>query len=168
MSKEGSGDRTKIIGIGNDIRSDDGVGLHVIRALKPLLLDHPSIELIEIPWGGLRLMEHMTGCDRAIVVDAMHTGADPGTLRWLDPGGLPTYHSGSSHDLTLPTALALGRLNEADLPRDEQIEILGIEVEDVETYSEDLTPSVEAAVPQAVGRIMEHLGLPEPHISVSG
>lgn len=149
--------RTKIIGLGNEIRSDDGVGLHVLRQLRPHLEDRPSIELIELPWGGLRLMEHMTGCRRAIVIDAMRGDGEPGSLRWLAPGEIPTYHSASSHDVNLTTALELGRLNEAELPDDEEIYILGIEVEDVETYSDELTPALEAAVPRAVEAILEHL-----------
>lgn len=157
MLTEGSHIRTKVIGIGNDIRTDDGVGLHVVRALRPLLEDRPSIEVIEIPWGGLRLMEHMAGCDQAIVVDAMRSDAEPGTMRWLQVDSIPTYHSGSSHDVNLPTALALGRMNEADLPSDENIHILGIEVADVETYSEELTPALQDAVQVAVQSVLDHL-----------
>lgn len=149
--------RTKIIGLGNEIRSDDGVGLHVLRQLRPHLKDRPSIELIELPWGGLRLMEHMTGCQRAIVIDAMRSEAPAGTLRWLVPGSIATYHSASSHDVNLATALELGRLNQAELPADEDIHILGIEIADVETYSDELTPTLQAAVPRAVEAVLERL-----------
>lgn len=148
---------TRIIGLGNDIRSDDGVGLEVVRRLSRFLEGRPGVEVVELPWGGLRLMEHLTDCDRAIIVDAMISDVEAGTLRWLNPEGIPTQHSASSHDVNLPTALELGRSSGAQLPPDDQLFILGIEVSDVQTYSQTLTPAVEAAVPRAVEAVLDKL-----------
>ena len=107
--------------------------------------------------GGLRLMERMVGFERAIVIDAICTGAAPGTIHRLSPDAVPTQHSASTHDLNLPTALALGRQAGALLPASEDILILGIEAVDVTTFGEDLTPAVEAAVPQAVQSVLSVL-----------
>jgi hydrogenase maturation protease len=157
MPSDESHQRTRIIGLGNDIRGDDGVGLEVVRRLVPLLEDRGRVEVVELPWGGLRLMENLIGCSRAIIVDAMLSGADHGSLRWLSPEGIPTQHGASSHDVDLPTALELGRTSGAQLPRNDQLFILGIEVSDVQTYSQTLTPAVEAAVPLAVEAVLKML-----------
>ena len=69
--------RILIIGLGNPIVSDDSVGLRVVEELKPLLAHRTDVEVAEDYWGGLRLMERMIGFDRAIVVDAIHSGAPP-------------------------------------------------------------------------------------------
>lgn len=157
MSRTSPPTRTVVIGVGNAIRTDDGVGLHVVRELAPHLESNRDIELVELPWGGLRLMEQLAGFDKAIVIDALVSGASPGSLRWLTPDGLPTFHSGSSHDVDFATALEVGRASGSDLPLNEAIHLLGIEIEDAQTYSEDLTPSVAACVPQAVEEVLAKL-----------
>ena len=130
------------------------------RRLRPVLdtdADRADVEVSEDYWGGLRLMERMVGFDRAIVIDAMQTGATPGTIRRLAPGSMPTQRSASAHDVNLPTALALGREAGAHLPPDDQILLVGIEAEDILTFGEHCTPAVQAAVPQAVQDVLEAL-----------
>lgn len=157
MSSDNPSSGTAIIGVGNAIRSDDGVGLHVVRMLGPKLADRPGIELIELPWGGLRLMEQLIGYARAIVIDALVGPYDAGTLHWLTPDGLPTYHSGSSHDVDFATALEVGRSSGAVLPPDHSIHLLGIGVSDVQSYSQDLTPEVSRSVPIAAQAVLTRL-----------
>ena len=67
--------KTLVIGLGNPLVTDDSVGLRVVERLKPLLADRSDVEVSEDYWGGLRLMERMIGFDRAIVIDAIQTGA---------------------------------------------------------------------------------------------
>ena len=76
--------KTLILGLGNPLVTDDSVGLRVAEELKPLLADRTDVEVSEDYWGGLRLMERMIGFDRAIVIDAIQTGAPPGTIHLLD------------------------------------------------------------------------------------
>jgi hydrogenase maturation protease len=95
-------------------------------------------------------MERMIGYDRVLIVDAMRTGAAPGSLRRLTLGDMPTQHTASSHDVTLSTALEVGRKAGAQVPRPEDIQLIGIEVRDVETFGETLSPEVEAAIPSGV------------------
>ena len=105
-------------------------------------------------WGGLRLMEQMVGYDRAIVIDAICSGAPPGTIHHLAPGDMPTQRSASSHDMTLPTALTLGRQAGLRLPEDEAILLVGIEAEDILNFGETCTPAVAAAVSRAVADVL--------------
>lgn len=144
-----------VLGLGNPLVSDDSVGLRVAEALRPLLADRPDVEVSEDYWGGLRLMERMIGFDRAIIIDAMQSGAPPGTVHRLTPDSISTQRSASAHDVNLPTALEFGRTAGVALPKNEHILLVGIEAEDILSFSERCTPAVEASIPLAVGVVME-------------
>ena len=150
----GSG-RLLVIGLGNPLVADDSVGLRVVQILKTRLADRPDVEVTEDYWGGLRLMERMIGYDRAIVIDAIQTGAPPGTIHHLTTGSISTQKSASAHDVSLTTALAFGRRAGVPLPRDEQVRLVGIEAEDLVNFSDACTPQVAAAIPQAVQEVIQ-------------
>ncbi len=149
--------KTLVIGLGNPLVTDDSVGLRVVEQLRGELAERSDVTVDEDYWGGLRLMERMIGFDRVIVVDAICTGAAPGTIHRLKTSDIPTQRSASAHDVNLPTALAFGRQAEVALPRDEHIVLIGIEAEDVINFSETCTPAVAAAVPVAVQEVLEAL-----------
>lgn len=150
--------RTLILGLGNPLLRDDGVGLRVVQMLRPMLEDEPDIVVEEDFWGGLRLMERMVGFDRAIIIDAICTREGrPGEVMQLQPGDIPTQRSSSAHDVNLPTALQLGRQAGAHLPRDEDITLIGVEAEDVLTFDESLSSRVEKALPQAINAVLSAL-----------
>lgn len=154
--------RTLVLGLGNPIVSDDSVGLHVVAELRTRLAGVPEIEVDEDYWGGLKLMERMIGYDRAVVIDAIQTGAAPGTILQLRTNGLPTQRSASAHDANLATALSLGRKAGMHLPPDEEVILVGIEAADILNFGEQLTPEVEAAIPRAVALVMEVLAAISP------
>lgn len=150
--------KTLVLGLGNPLLRDDSVGLRVAQQLRPLLAGHSDIEIIEDYRGGLRLMERMVGFDRAIIIDAICTGAEPGTIHLLSPDDIPTQHSASAHDVNLPTALQLGRNSGAHLPDIEAILLVGVEAADINTFDDKrLTPEVEAAIPLAVEAVLSAL-----------
>jgi hydrogenase maturation protease len=149
--------KTLILGLGNPLITDDSVGLRVIEKLKSLLADRSDVEVSEDYWGGLRLMERMIDFDRAIVVDAIQTGAPPGTIHHLTPDGIPTQRSASAHDVNLSTALEFGRQAGAHLPRNSDIFLVGIEAEDILNFGEQCTPAVQAAIPLAVDSVLKIL-----------
>lgn len=146
--------RTLIIGLGNPLLRDDAVGLHVARQVRTALGDRTDIEVVEEACGGLRLMERMVGFDRAILIDAIRSGRPSGTIVTVDPREMRTQHSASSHDVNLPTAMALGRRTGARLPPDDRLMVIAVEAEDVETFGEMMTPAVEAAVPRAAQQVL--------------
>ena len=149
--------RTLVIGLGNPLVSDDSIGLQVVAELRRRLANRPDIEVAEDYWGGLRLMEQLIGYDRAVVIDAICTGAAPGTIHRLGPGDMSTQRSASAHDVNFATALAFGRQAGAALPPNEQILLVGIEAEDILTFSEQLTPAVAEALPLAVEVVIQAL-----------
>jgi len=160
--------KTLIIGLGNPILTDDGVGVKVARAVREALASEgqDEVTVTEASVGGLYLMELMTGYDRVILIDAIQTpGGQPGTIRRLTLSDLasavPTQHSASAHDVNLPTALEVGRRLGLALP--EEIEILAVEAEDVITFGETCTPAVNAAIAVATQMVLHELALaPEP------
>lgn len=147
--------RTLVIGLGNPLISDDSVGLRVAQHLRTRLAHCPHVDVMEDYWGGLRLMERMIGYQRAIVVDAICSGAPPGTIHRLSPDMLATQRSASAHDVNLPTALAFGRQAGAPLPQDADVRLVGIEALDVVNFSEQCTPAVAAAIPQVVEEVVQ-------------
>jgi len=158
--------RTLVIGLGNPLVSDDSVGLRVVERLKPLLASRDDVDVAEDYWGGLRLMERMVGYDRAIVIDAICTGAPPGTIHHLTTASIATQRSASTHDVNLPTALAFGRQAGAHLPADAAVRLIGVEAADVVNFRDECTPAVAAAIPRAVQEVLRVLdsllGEPKP------
>ncbi|MEI8376413.1 MAG: hydrogenase maturation protease [Planctomycetota bacterium] len=154
---------TLIIGLGNPLVTDDSVGLRVAAGLREQLAGRSDVTVVDDYWGGLRLMEQMVGYDRAIVIDAICSGAPPGTIHHLATDDLPTQRSASSHDMTLPTALTFGRQAGLRLPEDEAILLVGIEAEDILNFGETCTPAVAAAVSLAVADVLAILDpIPKP------
>ena len=149
--------KTLILGLGNPLITDDSVGLRVVAELRGRLADRPDVDVAEDYWGGLRLMEQMVGYQRAIVIDAIQTGAKPGTIHRLATGDIPTQRSASAHDVNLPTALALGREAGLALPEDRHIVLVGIEAEDILNFGETCTPAVAESIPRAVAAVLQAL-----------
>ncbi len=146
--------KTLVLGLGNPILTDDGVGVYVARAVAEQL-SRADLDVAEACVGGLRLLDRIAGYDQ---VDAIQTpDGTPGEVYRLHPGDLPTLHSGSTHDLSLPDALALGRRIGFQVPDDQKVVIVAIEVEEVLTFGEECTPAVAAAIPRAVQMVIEEI-----------
>lgn len=148
--------KTLVLGLGNTILTDDGVGIHVVRAVATRC-QWDDVTFTEASVGGLRLLDVITGYERLVIIDAIQTtGGKPGDVYRLHPDDLQaSLHSGSTHDLSLLGALALGRGLDMSLPDNEAIVIIAIEVEDVLTFGETCTPRVQAAIPRAVQMVLE-------------
>ncbi len=151
--------KTIIIGLGNPILSDDGVGWRVVEALTPTVHRPPSTVVETASLGGLSLMERLEGYQRAILVDSMETGQSPvGTVSLFPLNELPNAaesHSASAHDTSLLTALETGRRMGLILP--DEVTVIAIEARTVHNFSEELSPEVAAAVPAAVQAVLDLL-----------
>ena len=155
--------KTIVIGLGNPILTDDGVGVKVVYALEDALTTNAinDLTITEASVGGLRLMELMVGFERAIIIDAIisNNGRKPGTYQRLSLDDLrnisPTQHSASAHDTSLVTALEMGQRIGLHLP--EQIVIYAIEVENINDFSEEPTPSVAEAIPIVTEVVLQEI-----------
>ena len=151
--------KTLIIGLGNPILGDDGVGWRVVEEIARKTVNQPEVEVDCVSLGGLSLMERLTGYERVILVDSIFTGKKPlGTVSRFslkDVPDLTAGHSASAHDTSLRNALNVGRSMNISLPRDEDVLIVAIETEIIYDFSETLSPSIEAALPQAVMAVLQ-------------
>jgi hydrogenase maturation protease len=146
-----------IAGIGNPLRSDDGVGNQVIETLKREPLS-AGISLKEC-LTSFDIFDEITEYERILIVDAIKSGGKPGTIYKLSKEELnqkPTLHTFSSHATDFLTMIELGeRLYPGKMP--DSITILAIEAEDVLTISDKCTPQVEKAIPDVVQMIKKLL-----------
>ena len=142
--------RTVVVGVGNPILGDDGVGIHTVRALKGRL----DADIREAYTGGLNLLDLIIGYDRAVLVDAVYLpDMKIGEVKVLDIDELGTAHSTNPHDATLMEAIEISkRMGEGRIP--EEIILVGIKIERVEEFSDELSGEVQRAIPEAV-RVVE-------------
>ncbi|MBE0691374.1 MAG: hydrogenase maturation protease [Anaerolineae bacterium] len=154
--------KTLVIGLGNPILTDDGVGIYTARALHTMLPPDARVEVVELSVGGLMLMETMVGYDHVILIDALWVPADrTGEVAVFDVGDMPeTLNTRSTHDVDLPTALRIGRTLGAPLPVDHQIQIVAITAHDVLDFCEQPSARVLAAIPAACEVVLELLRVP--------
>jgi hydrogenase maturation protease len=144
--------RILLLGLGNDILTDDAVGLHVVHELQRELAEHPALDIRETTEMGLALLDYITGYRGVIIVDSIQTGkAAPGFLHELDAAALTQLTGRTPHFVGVSETLALGR--QLGLPMPEQVSIFAIEVEDPFTLGIALTPALQAALPGIVARV---------------
>jgi hydrogenase maturation protease len=162
--------KTLIIGLGNPILGDDGVGWAVAEQIRKVLANRPRsivdcqpVEVDCLSLGGLSLMERLTGSERVILIDSIFTGQKTvGAVSQFTLNDLPDLtsgHSASAHDTSLHNALNVGRSMQIDLPEDENVIIVAIEAKNVYDFSQELSPAVATAVPIAVKAVLDLIDL---------
>jgi hydrogenase maturation protease len=148
---------TRIIGLGNSILTDDGVGIHAVREVQRRLEACPcaDVDIVETEVGGFSLMELLTGCKKVILIDCIQfEGLIPGTVVHINPGDLRTsLRLRSVHDIDLPTVLELG--SRLGLPMPEEISVIGIQAENALTFGESLTDAAERGMKKAVNHVLD-------------
>ena len=147
--------RTLVIGLGNPLMGDDGAGVAALERLRGSWELPDEVELVDGGTWGMNLLPIIESAERLILLDAIRTGAAPGTLTVLERAELPRYFSLklSPHQIDLREVLALAELRGA-LPLD--LVALGIEPARVE-MGVSLSPPVEAAMPKLVDLALDRL-----------
>lgn len=149
---EGGRKRCLVLGLGNPLRGDDGIGPRVVAELRRRGLPK-GVEAVDGGTGGLDLLHLLEGWERAVIVDAALLGRNPGEFVRFTPeethlvGSLASF---SSHSAGLADALALARALGQKLP---DIIIYGVQPERMD-WEEGLSPAVEAALPRLVEEIL--------------
>jgi hydrogenase maturation protease len=147
--------KTMVLGLGNPIFGDDGVGLRVIEELQKQV-QNPDITIEGAELAGLDMLEKLSGYDRVIIIDAIQTGGRVGEIYQLTPEDLKsTVHTGTPHDVNFTTALEFGQRIGVKLPS--KIDIVAIEIAPNVAFSEELTPEIEKVVAEVVKRVIEML-----------
>ena len=145
--------KTLILGIGNPVLSDDGVGIRVAQEVSKRVCD-PQITVAEACHGGLFILDAVLGYDRVLLIDSIQTKeGTPGEVYRLRPSDLPlARHLSSPHQVDFITALELGKV--LDLPMPERIDIIAVEAGEVTSFGERCTREVEQAIPVVVEMVL--------------
>lgn len=145
----------RIIGIGNPLMGDDGVGIAAVECLTAMALPE-GVEVIDGGTGGLTLLDLMAGAETVILIDAVEMGTPAGTIVRFTPDEVKTEGGAglSLHESGLPEVLALGR--EMDL-LPQEIVLFGVEPTLVERRM-GLSPAVAAVLDELVERVLAEVG----------
>lgn len=151
---------TLVLGIGNILLSDEGVGVRAIEAMARLDLP-PGVELVDGGTSGADLVDLIADRRKVIVVDAIDAGAEPGTLFRLGPDDLVPDEGQpiSLHQLGLVESLLIARCLRCS-PR--EVVIFGVQPKRI-APGLDLTSEVAAVVPQVIRAVLAEIGSPGPY-----
>lgn len=147
--------RTLVLGVGNLLLSDDGLGIHTIQRLQEVVRLPEEVQVLDGGTCGLDLLYYLEGVSRLIIVDAIASGEEPGATTVITGDRVPSYISlkMSPHEIGIPDMLMAAKLR--DLYPGEVV-VLGVQPEKLEA-GVDLSPSVAAQVDVLVEMILDQL-----------
>ena len=148
--------KTLILGLGNSIRCDDGVGNQVAQILESEI-NNPEVTVTETNAIGLGLLDFILGYERVILIDAIQSSeGKAGKVHRLSlPDLADTPYQFASHGIDLATTIELGTRLGLAIPM--EVVIFAIEVSNVNTFSEECTPPVKRAIPEVVKLVLREL-----------
>jgi hydrogenase maturation protease len=143
-----------ILGIGNLLLSDEGIGVHVANELLKMDLP-PEVSVVEGGTDGFRLLNIITEADRLIVIDAVRGGEEPGSIYRFDINeirSVPTGFKTSVHQIGILEVINLSEL----IGKTPQATVIGVEPKSLE-MSMELSPEVKAKVPRVIELVLNEL-----------
>ncbi|MBA7518156.1 hypothetical protein ES705_10222 [subsurface metagenome] len=143
---------TLILGIGNPILTDDGVGIKIARKLKE---GNARLKVIETSEAGIALLDLIAGYDKLIIIDSIKTEkGKPGDLYKLELEDLkPSKDFSSSHGIGIATAFGLGQRLGYRMPK--FVSIYAVNIKDNSTFGEECTEEVKERIPFIAKQIIE-------------
>lgn len=152
--------RTLVLGIGNTILGDDGIGVYVVQGLAKEINDE-NIDVMDTSIDGLNLLEIIAGYDKLIVVGAIMTEeTKAGKIYKLKPKNIGRLASSatSPHHLNLATTIEIGkRLFPQEIPG--EVIIFAVGAQEVTEVTEEMTARVKEAIPRVINLVLEELSL---------
>ncbi|MEM2924832.1 MAG: hydrogenase maturation protease [Methanocellales archaeon] len=150
--------KIKVLGCGNILSSDEGVGIHIIRRLRDLKLPR-NVEIVDAGEGGIAILDLIKDAKKVIIADAITTvDGEVGEVYRFDDRDLLNRDTStiSFHNLNLGDIIKVGEIIQPEaMP--EEIVVFGIEVESDETFGTELSPRVRASVPIVVEMILAEI-----------
>jgi len=144
---------TLILGVGNLLLRDEGVGIHAVRALEKEELPR-NVSLMDGGTGGLHLIGWLQGYTRIIMIDATLDGKPPGTVRLMQPRCVSDFPPlMSAHEIGLRDMIAAMNLLDA-LP---SICLIAVSVADIGETGIDLSPEIRAVLPEIIQLVKNQL-----------
>jgi len=145
-----------VLGMGNDILSDDGIGPRIINDLDKTGMP-PWVTFKDASAGGMELIETIKDYDEVILIDALKTGVHPpGTVLEVVPADFgETLHLSNIHDIDFLTALKLGQKAGMKIP--ERMTILAVEIVEDRVFSNDFSESIQSRYPGILQEVRKRL-----------
>ena len=145
-----------VLGLGNELYGDDGVGIHVVRRIRQeaessrVRIDEScDIDFVECSLTGLALLDIIVGYDTVVIVDTIkNPEPEPGKIRLLDGKELRHIPGPSPHYVSIPQMIEIGKTIGLKVPS--QIKIIAVEAKNLYNLGEGLTPEMERAIPRIV------------------
>jgi hydrogenase maturation protease len=146
-----------VLGVGNILLRDEGVGVRVVEALQSRFEFSPHVELVDGGTLGLRLLEPVQRATSLIVVDAIRNGGPPGTIYRLSTQELrgSVRAKESLHQLDLLDTLGYAELL-GNIP---ETVVLGIEPEDISPWGTELTETVRSRLEDLIRMVLDEIEL---------
>jgi len=148
--------KTLIIGLGNTITGDDGVGIYVARELKSKLNDN-NIDIKETHYSGLKLMDLVYDYQKVVIIDALKDGNKrAGEVCLFEPGD--NNFNSTSHNLHNMNFVKNYTLLKKTYPRmPEDFKIVGINIKAADGFKEGLTPEIKRKLPDITRRVIKFI-----------
>lgn len=145
-----------ILGIGNDILTDDGIGPKFVVELQKSN-SFPHVDFLTAAVGGLEVLEMIRDYNKVIIIDAIRTrDGIPGTVYHLTPKDFKeTMHLSSFHDISFLAALELGERLKIKIPS--QINIIAIEIVEDLVFSNDFSPELQDKIPDIFKEVKDSI-----------
>ena len=154
-NRTASGPRITVLGVGNILLSDEGVGVRVVETLCRRYAFAENVRVLDGGVLGVRLMGIVSDTDHLIIVDAVCNNGNPGDLYRMADEEVPrrVLAKQSMHQMDLPEVLALSRA----IDHDPNVVVIGIEPEDMATVNDQLTPTVAAKMDDLINMVLNEL-----------
>ena len=144
-----------VIGVGNLLLGDEGVGIHAVRELKKRALP-PGVEVLDAGLAGIDLLGLFEGAEKVLIIDAADMNRNPGTVVRFTPDDIQLAEESpkfSAHDVGLPEVLQLAKALGKFPP---QVLIIGVQPKEI-SWRTDLTPEIQAALPKVLEVVLKEL-----------
>ncbi len=146
--------RTLVMGIGNVLMGDEGVGVHAVRRLEcePL----PShVDVLDGGTGGFHLLAELASHDPVVLIDATMDGQPPGTVSLIEPRYASDFPPTlTAHDIGLRDLIVSAALLDT-LPR---IQLVTVSISEMQSMHMALSAPVDAAVPRVLEQVWQLIG----------
>lgn len=146
--------KTLILGIGNTLMGDEGIGVHVVNSLEETALPE-NVMLLDGGTGSFLLLEAMQTAEKVILIDATIDGSKAGTVRRLQPRFSKDYpRTLTAHDIGLKDLIDAFYLM-GDTP---DVTLFAVSIEDLQDLRMELSPELKAVVPQVAKMVLDEVG----------
>jgi len=152
---EKSDKRIMVLGVGNILLRDEGVGPKVVERMREIYDFPPNVELMDGGTAGLDLLPYLKGVDTVIIVDTVKTGEEPGAIFRFTPDDIDIKvpYKTSLHQIGMVEVFAIAEA----LGRKLNAVIIAIQPEDMSDWGLELTATIEAKIPELITLVIKEL-----------